>query len=278
MNFSLMTYTVGPGQPGGLPDLPSIVRFAAELGFVAVELSAGHLTDMTPQEFGQMCADNGLAVSCINGSCPMTSSREAEFLAGVDQAKLYVDWAAAMHCPVIMLLPGAALQETDKPRVRARVAQGLNLVVEYARQAGIVVTLEDFPNPLTPYCSIADLQWMFDHVPGLKLTFDNGNWLLGGDDPLTALRTLGAYVANVHLKDWELAPEKSPLRLPDGRYIRGGRHGHGLIAHKPILSELQRQGYTGYLAFEYEGPLNHCQATREGMAYLRDILAELAAG
>jgi len=38
MNFSLMTYTVGPGQPGGLPDLPSIVRFAAELGFVAVEL------------------------------------------------------------------------------------------------------------------------------------------------------------------------------------------------------------------------------------------------
>jgi len=169
-----------------------------------------------------MCADNGLAVSCINGSCPMTSSREAEFLAGVDQAKLYVDWAAAMHCPVIMLLPGAALQETDKPRVRARVAQGLNLVVEYARQAGIVVTLEDFPNPLTPYCSIADLQWMFDHVPGLKLTFDNGNWLLGGDDPLTALRTLGAYVANVHLKDWELAPEKSPCVCLMGAIFAGG--------------------------------------------------------
>jgi len=275
MQFSLMTYTVGPGQPGGLPHLTAIADFAAEVGFTALELSAGHLTDMSPADFGAMCADRDLAVSCINGGCPMTSADDAEFQAGVDQAQQYVDWAVAMDCPVVMLLPGPALNEADKERTRHRIAQGLNLVMPHANAAGIAVTLEDFPNPLTPYCSIADLQWMFAHVPGLQLTYDNGNFMLGGDDPLTALQTLGASVANVHVKDWELDPNQSRLRLPDGRYIRGGLHGQGLINHPLIFAELARQGYDGYLAFEYEGPLDHCEATRQGLAYLQEVVASL---
>jgi sugar phosphate isomerase/epimerase len=275
MQFSLMTYTVGPGQPGGLPDLAAIADFAAEVEFAALELSAGHLTDMSPADFGAMCADRDLAVSCINGGCPMTSADEAEFQAGVDQAKQYVDWAVAMDCPVVMLLPGPALNEADKERTRNRIAEGLNLVMSHANGAGIVVTLEDFPNPLTPYCSIADLQWMFAQVPGLQLTFDNGNFMLGGDDPLTALQTLGDSVANVHIKDWEVNPAGQGMRLPDGRYIRGGLHGQGLIEHQPIFAEFARQGYDGYLAFEYEGPMDHCEATRQGLEYLRGVLAEV---
>ncbi|MBU0606754.1 MAG: hypothetical protein KKI08_02660, partial [Armatimonadetes bacterium] len=132
-------------------------------------------------------------------------------------------------------------------------------------------------NPLTPYCSIADLQWMFANVPGLQLTYDNGNFLLGGDDPLTALQTLGASVANVHIKDWEIDPNGS-RKLPDGRPFRGGKHGRGLIEHQPIFAELVKQGYDGWLAFEYEGPEDHCQATREGLAYLQGVLAEVGGG
>ena len=274
MQFSLMTYTVGPGQPGGLPDVKAMADFAADLGFGALELSAGHLSDMSPGDFGAMCAARGLSVSCINGGCPMTSADDAEFQAGVDQAKQYVDWAVAMDCPVIMLLPGPALNEADKERTRHRIAEGLNLVMPHANAAGIAVTLEDFPNPLTPYCSIADLQWMFANVPGLQLTFDNGNWMLGGDDPLTALQTLGDSVANVHVKDWEIDPNGS-RKLPDGRPFRGGKHGRGLIEHQPIFAELVKQGYDGWLAFEYEGPEDHCQATREGLAYLQGVLAEV---
>jgi sugar phosphate isomerase/epimerase len=274
MKFSLMTYTVGPGQPGGLESLEQMADFAAEVGFEALELSAGHLGDRPASDLAAICRDRGLAVSCINGGCPMTSIQDAEFAEGVAQAKAYVDMAVTLSCPVVMLLPGPALDESDKPRVRERVAEGLREVMPYAGQAGITVTLEDFPNPLTPYCSIADLQWMFEHVPGLKLTFDNGNWMLGGDDPLEALQTLGDYVANVHIKDWEPDPDQKRLRLPDGRYIRGGLHGRGLIHHRPVLAELARQGYDGYLAFEYEGPMDHCEATRQGMSYLRSLVAD----
>jgi sugar phosphate isomerase/epimerase len=271
MKFSLMTYTVGPGQPGGLPTLEAMADFAVEVGFEALELSAGHILDRPVQEFDAICRERGLAVSCINGGCPMTSADDAEFAAGVAQAKGMVDMAVVLDCPVVMLLPGPAESEADKPRVRERVAQGLREVMPYADQAGVAVTLEDFPNPLTPYCSIADLQWMFAHVPGLMLTFDNGNFMFGGDDPVVALQTLGKSVANVHIKDWEVDPN-SDRPLPDGRTIRGGLHGQGIIDHPAVFAELVKQNYEGWLAFEYEGPMDHCEATRLGMAYLREVL------
>jgi len=273
MKFSLMTYTIGPGQPGGLETLEAMADFAAELQFEALELSAGHLGERPASDLAAICRDRGLAVSCINGGKAMTSADEAEFEQGVAEGRRLVDMAVTLSCPVVMLLPGPADDEADKPRVRERVAQGLREVMPYAEQAGVAVSLEDFPNPLTPYCSIADLQWMFAHVPGLKLTFDNGNWMLGGDDPLAALQTLGDHVANVHIKDWEINPAGEGMRLPDGRFIRGGLHGQGLIEHRPLLAELARQGYDGYLAFEYEGPMDHCEATRQGLAYLREVLA-----
>lgn len=276
MKFSLMTYTVAPSWPGGLQSLEAMADFAAGEGFAALELSAGNLGDRPAADFGAICRDHGLAVSCINGGCPMNSADEAEFAQGVAQAKQLVDMAVELQCPVVMLLPGPAADAADKPRVRDRIAQGLRLAVEYATPRDVAVSLEDFPNPLTPYCSITDLQWMFEHVPGLKLTFDNGNWMLGGDDPLTALQTLGPYVVNAHLKDWEINPAGQGHRLPDGRFIRGGLHGQGLIDHQPILAELVRQDYDGYLAFEYEGPLDHVEATRQGVAYLRRVLQSVS--
>jgi sugar phosphate isomerase/epimerase len=275
MNFSLMTYTVGPGWPGGCQSLEAMAGLAVELGFTALELSAGDLEERSPQEFGSICRDHGLAVSCINGGCNLADPDESEFLQGLDQCKYYVDLAVELDCKIIMPIPGHAADVDDKPRAAARIAEGLAEAVAYAAQAGVLVTLEDFPNLLSPYGSIAEMTAMLGSVPGLRLTFDNGNWMLSGDDPLQALQALGQHVVNAHLKDWEVNPEQTGMQLPDGRYIRGGLHGQGLIEHKPILAALQAMDYQGYLAFEYEGPMDHVAATRQGMAYLRQVLAEL---
>lgn len=275
MKFSLMTYTVAPNQPGGLTSLEAMADLAVELGFEALELSAGHLGDRSAREFAEICQRRDLRVSCLNGGCDLANADDDEFAQGLDQARYYIELAMTLNCPVVMLIPGLATDQADKPRATERIAEGLCAVVEGAAQQGILVTLEDFPNPLAPYCTIAEMQFLLEAVPGLHLTFDNGNWMIGGDDPLQALKALGSYIVNVHLKDWEPDPDNERLQLPDGQYIRGGLHGKGLIDHKPILTELKRQGYGGYLAFEYEGPLNHTLATRQGLSYLRQVLAGL---
>lgn len=278
MQFSLMTYTVHAGQPGGLETLEEMADFAAELDFAALELSARDLTEREPEEIAAVCVDRGLEVSCINGPADVASADDAEFNRGVGAGRELADAAAAMGCPTIMVIPGRAEGPGDLDRAAERIAEGLSLLVEHGAKVGVQVTIEDFPNPLAPYASIEQVQRLLDDAPGLRLTFDSGNWLVGGDDPVEALRALSDAVVNCHIKDWEPDPAESRIQLPDGRWIRGGLHGEGMLDHRAVLSALLEMDYDGFAAFEYEGVMDHAEATRRGIAYLREVLDELRGG
>jgi len=275
MRLSLMTYTVHAGQPGGLGTLEEIADFAREVGFAALELSARDLTANTPAQARAICAERGLAISCINGPADVSGADDAAFEAGLAQGRELIAAAAQMDCPVIMVIPGRATSPGDKPRAAARIAQGLRALVSVGAEAGVTVSIEDFPNPLAPYASVEEVGYLLREAPGLGLTFDNGNWLIGGDDPVVAIEAFGDRIVNCHVKDWEPDPQQGRIQLPDGTWIRGGLHGAGLLDHRAILSALLATGYDGTLAFEYEGPLDHLEATRTGIAYLRGVLEEL---
>jgi len=267
-----MTYTVAPRQPGGLQTLEEMADFAVELDFGALELSAGNLGERSAEDFGAICRDRGLAVSCINGGANLVAEDDAVFQAGLQQALGYIEMANTLACPTIMIVPAPAVSMEDKPRALARMAEGLREVVAEAGPAGVTVTVEDFPNLLTPCCSIAELSELLALAPGLMLTYDNGNWIIGGDDPVEAVQAFAGRIANVHIKDWEPDPNQSRIRTADGRWLRGGLHGEGIIDHQAVFAALIEAGYDGWLAYEYEGPLDHVEATRRGMAYLRGVL------
>ncbi len=274
MRLSLMTYTVHGGQPGGLETLEEIADFAREVGFGALELSARDLTANTAAQAREICAARGLKISCINGPADLAGAGDADFAAGLAQGRELIGAAVEMECPVVMVIPGRATGAEDKPRAAARIAQGLRELAAAGAEAGVAVSIEDFPNPLAPYASIAEVSYLLAEAPGLGLTFDNGNWLVGGDDPVAALDAFADRIVNCHVKDWEYHPD-GRIQLPDGSLIRGGLHGEGLLDHRAILSALVASGYDGWLAFEYEGPLNHLDATRRGIAYLRSVLESL---
>jgi len=275
MRLSLMTYTVHGGQPGGLGTLEEIADFAREVGFAALELSARDLTANTPAQAREICATRGLAISCINGPADLAAAADADFEAGLAQGRELIAAAAEMDCPVVMIIPGRATGPEDKPRAAARIAEGLRELAALGAEAGVAVSIEDFPNPLAPYASVEEVGYLLRAAPGLGLTFDNGNWLIGGDDPVAAVAAFGDRIVNCHVKDWEPDPDQGRIRLPDGTWIRGGLHGAGLLDHRAILSALVASGYDGALAFEYEGPLDHLDATRTGIAYLRGVLDDL---
>lgn len=277
MQFSLMTYTVHAGQPGGLQTLDAMADFAAEVEFEALELSARDLADHEPGEIADICGARDLAISCINGPADLAPADDAAFEAGLTQARELVDAAASMGCPAVMLIPGRAESEENLPRAAERIAEGLRQVIPHAKQQGVTVTIEDFPNPLAPYASIEQVRYLMDNAPGLKLTYDCGNWVVGGDDPVEALHAFADEIVNAHIKEWEPDPNESRIHLPDGGWLRGGLHGEGVLDHEAILGGLVEIGYDGYLAFEYEGVEDHQQATRDGMDYLRGLLSRISA-
>jgi sugar phosphate isomerase/epimerase len=156
----------------------------------------------------------------------------------------------------------------DKNRAADRIAEGLRQVIAQQR---VAVTVEDFPNLLYPLGTISEIQAMLDAVPGLRLTLDNGNFLPGGGNLMEAYHKFRPFIENVHIKDWELSPDPAGILCRDGKYIRGGSHGKGLMNQGELLAALEQDGYSNYLSFEYEGILDHEEETRKGFQYLKNL-------
>ncbi len=94
-----------------------------------------------------------------------------------------------------------------------------------------------------------------DLVP---LCLDVGHWLVGGGDPVTALRTYGTRVTHVHLKDVDpvvLARLRNGELADFGAAVRARLFtelGAGLLDLDTCLAVLADRGYEGWLMVEQD--------------------------
>lgn len=277
MKFSLMTYTMWPVMNSGKMSLVDMLKFAKAIGFDAIEFSITDFDRDSVENIKQALDTRGLKISCINGTYSLAARSDARFKKAVEDAKKMVDVAVNYDCIRVMFVPAFTPDIEgfeDRNRAADRIAEGLREVVLYAEGSNVIVTVEDFPNLLYPLSTIKEVQYMLDSVPGLKLTFDNGNFLPGGDNLMEAYTRFKAYIENVHIKDWELSPYAEDILCKDGKYIRGGSHGRGLVDQRELLKTLKKDGYSKFLAFEYEGVLDHAEETKKGFKYLKNLLEE----
>ena len=99
--------------------------------------------------------------------------------------------------------------------------------------------------------------------------------VLGDEDPVEFLDAVAHKMVHAHAKDWELLPPDAQgcLTARSGRKYIGATVGQGVLDYPAIIAKLKHYGYDGFLSFEYEGGGDPVQAAREGMAYLRSLLA-----
>ena len=92
----------------------------------------------------------------------------------------------------------------------------------------------------------------------LGICLDVGHWVVGGGDPVTALRQYGKRVTHVHLKDVDpvVLTELRAGRMPDfGAAIRARLFtelGAGVLDLPGILGELAERDYDGWLMVEQD--------------------------
>ena len=96
-----------------------------------------------------------------------------------------------------------------------------------------------------------------------------------------SLETLGVMTpyAHVHVKNSRpLAPGEYTERYLDstsGQRYTGTNFDGGVVEFRPILAELNRFGYDGYLTIEYQGEADPRNALPHNVAYLRRLLNRL---
>lgn len=275
MKLSMMSYTLARQVKGGAQfDIPAMCRLAQELKITAVDMVT--LYGRPAREVRKILSDHGLAVACHtfpgSGLNKNTLGERAE---GVDAVKRGIDDAVALGCGTVMVVtPG----DKSCPRdiSRRNYIRGLQESVAFARAAGIVMTIENFPGAYTPFAISSDVLEAIREVPGLKLTYDNGNVLTGGENPAVSFKRCSGHVVHAHFKDWKALPEGSGMETMSGQWVAGALIGEGIVDQAACLKAMRDCGYKGYINLEYEGddyPAD--QAVRKAAANLRLIMPDL---
>jgi sugar phosphate isomerase/epimerase len=162
------------------------------------------------------------------------------------------------------------------------MVEGLRACAEHAQSVGVMLCMEnlDYPpcRPLTGRGSqCVEICLEVDH-PSFRLIFDCGAPPYVEEDSLETLREKAPYEAHVHIKNSRrLAPGEVAERHLDsvgGRRFTGSVLDAGVVAIEPIVAELRRMGYDGYLLIEYQGMDDPRTATKHNVPYLRGLVAK----
>ncbi len=142
--------------------------------------------------------------------------------------------------------------------------RAIGQLVDAAAAKGIVLAVENAPNPTT-----GDAELLRDLVapfasPWFKITFDTGNWLPAGWDPLKAIEILAGHIGYVHLKDMVNRPDGFVPAYPGG----------GDIDLAAVVDKLEQTGYTGLYALEFPGGRSPAFKVKASLRHLRKLNLE----
>ena len=250
MNLSMMSYTMA--RRPDLFDLEKMFDLTLELDLAGVDLVTLH--DRTAPELRAMADDCGVPVVCHTFQASGRGAGDPALTEqAVDEAKRGIEAAVVLGAPVVMIVPVPG-KETDRGTSRRQWIAGLRQVMTFADAAGVTVTVENFPGDDSPFVTADDFLEAAREVPGLKLTFDNGN-AASGEPPADSFERTAAYVVHAHFKDWTIRDTEAEghRRMLDGRWYKPALIGEGDVDHASCLRAMRDAGYQGCINVEYEG-------------------------
>lgn len=272
MKVAMMSYTMArSGEWAKTHDVAALCQFTKELGLDAIDWVGTYGHD--PADVRRICDDHGLAASCYTFGAGMQSPDPAERAASIDKVKVGLDAATALGSDKIMVVIGG-VSGVPREETRQRALEQLHAAVALGATYGIAVTIEHFPGAPSPFVTADDMDIAVQTVPGLKITYDNGNLVTAGEDPAEGYRRGKDHIINAHFKDWDLVDDGTPG--VDGRRYRGALIGEGIVDPLPCLQAMAEGGYEGYIDFEYEGnKYDPADAMRKGLPPLLEMIDSL---
>ncbi|NLX07884.1 MAG: sugar phosphate isomerase/epimerase [Phycisphaerae bacterium] len=274
MKYSMMTYTIARQQPDGKADMPAVCRLTRELGLEGIDQV--HLYGYEPADLRRMADDEGLRFVCYTFSADLICSDEAARRKAVDTVLEGLDAAQVLGAPMVMI-PIGRKPELSREECRRLAIATLERIFEAARGCPITISTEHFVCA-APFITSQDMNALTSALPEMRVTFDAGCVLTGGEEPSAAFLNNREKVVHAHFKDYvEARAGESGMPGLDGRTYRGALIGEGLVDYRKLVATMRRSGYGGYVNIEYEGDKYPADAAiRKALEYLRNLEQELA--
>lgn len=257
--------------------IADILKEFHEAGITAVEIEY-HTLSQHLFEIGPLLSEAGMSISSI------PYFHNFNWDPSIEEGKKVVDLAESLGCTRIMPIPGfldeedanelnahsTSYEETDalmyvNDEVRNMV-EALTALCGYAADKGVTVTLEDFDNANSPCSRMNELLYFVRHVPGLKITFDSGNFAFSHEDMLQAYEALRQEIVHVHMKDRGFTTGRHEIF--NDRYLAPVAVGSGYLPLGELKNRLLSSGYEGYFVIEHYGAKSQREAALDSAEFL----------
>lgn len=186
----------------------------------------------------------------------------------VKLVKRQIDLANRLAVPVIRIFASGIPSKYIDDKVIERTIKNLKKVSPLAEQANVRLAIENH------YGITATADDVIRIIEGVEsgyigANFDPANFIPSGEDPVTAGKKLAPYIFHTHVKDCVPASQGKYWGYD---YIEVGS---GIVNYKPILSDLEKNNYEGYLSLEYEDAKDPVLGTVKGRMNLIKLVENL---
>ena len=218
----------------------------------------------------KLCDDNGLYIAAHTMIKWGFIKREANYF---DEFKASLDDACVLGAPILMLPPFPRENQISLEDDRKYYTEYYAKAYELASKAGVTLTLESTGFYNSPITTADECLEVLRQVPGLKVTYDQGN-VATADDPCEAFLKLRDYVVHFHVKDWHISEqpcEKHTLKR-DGRYYGDITIGEGDMDIRKfwrLTNDRERQLYVNPETQDYTGKRSSLEVFKQVCAERR---------
>lgn len=240
-------------QTAVLPELSreQVVAALSRHGYDAVEWRVHEAYHVDPAGFpgsakalGRLCADHGLAISCLMGYAPLDD---------LDQQQRIAEACSLVDCP--RYRPGAVIYDGTRayPDLYAETVDRLGRLLEAIEPFGVKPVIETHFNTIAPSASLAHRLVSNFPPERIGVNFDPANGIIEGREAWQmGLELLGPYLDYVHAKNI------SWIRNAEGgwRWVMDGLP-TGQVDWREVMSALKRVGFDGCISNEnfFEVPM-----------------------
>jgi len=238
-------------------ELRKFLELSSKAGFDGVELNfreaGGELTDETTLAAAKSIADmaNGLgleipSITTSHHNLYAISAGDSKLRQrGIDIARKMIEFASAMNCPVIQVVPGVPYVDTPYQKGYELAKEALIQLGDEAKEAGVTIGLENVCNNFLH--SPLEFSRFLNEInhPNVKFYLDNGNALKTGY-PEHYYELMGDQLCCVHFKDYRVKADDYVALL------------EGDIDWESNMQWLKKLSYDGYIINTPAYPFSHC--------------------
>lgn len=224
--------------------LEEMLEIAKELEMDGIELWSGHVDGFlergkTLEDLANILKAYGL--KCVVIAPYLNLIDKSVQLENIALARKCIGYADTLHCPIVRVFLGdKGSSEVTKDEWMC-CFEALRTLGEDAQKAGVSLGIEaHYYHPSDTIHSILRILRAVQN-PAVGLIFDGFNFYPSGLEMMEAYEALKQYSIHYHLKNLLRAPHICvPLDEGDVDFL-------------PLADALKRDGYDGYVSFEYFG-------------------------